>query len=657
MNPPDNRFKAKIALEVLQGKPADQLAEEHALEAARIEQWAEELKEKAELLFLDQGTEAKSTDKNSGRAPKSIRDYALLLRSTLEATPEGLLVIDLNRNVIAYNHRCIEMWNIPEYIVASGDLDEALRYGIQQLKNPGELQQLVEKEAGNPDMQDELILEFKDGRFLKRYSSPFRLGGSIVGRMTTFVEITEFKETEQKLSRYGDLLDSITTNVNEGILRSTPDEGLVYVNEAFVNMFGYGSKEEVMETPPEQFYADEGRRWELVEKLKEEGQIINEEILLRRKDGTSFWALENSILVKSDGKTYIDAVINDISERKQAEQALRESEEKYRTILKNMEDGYFETNLEGDFTFFNDALARIMGYPKEELLGMNNRDYMDEENARKVYESFNKVYRTGEPEKGFDWELTTRDGTRIYVEASVNLKRDADGEPAGFRGIIRDITERKQKERQIKASLKEKEVLLGEIHHRVKNNLAVISGLLFLQAEKTSHDSAKNLLKQSQSRINSMAIVHEMLYENHTFSNIDPGSYIRQLIGHISGNLSLEGKEIKTEVHTGDLQFDINMAIPCALIINELLTNAYKYAFRDRDSGHIEVSVTQEGDNYRIEVTDDGVGIPEEMKEGSGEGLGLFLVRTLSKQLQGELRVENNGGSRFVITFPKEITV
>ena len=652
--PVSSGLKAKLALLVIEGQSVKELSKEYGVPKKDIESWAKELRGGAEVFFREESERLDTSAFKATGISRSygIKDYAALFNTTFEAIPGGVMVVDLDGQVVSYNQECMDMWNIPQEIADTGEIEKAMEYVQNQLKEPEEFKKNVQDLYDNPEKESRYQFEFKDGRVFERYSIPHKLGGEIVGRVTSFVDITEQVQAEERALRFGDLLDSITTNVNEGILRSTREEGLVFVNSAFVEMFGYDSPEEAQNTNPEHFYADEEHRWELVKQLDEEGQIRNKEVLFKRKDGSTFWGLENTIMFEKNGKTYFDAVINDISERKLAEEALLKSEEKYRNILRSIEEGYFETDLEGNFTFFNRPLVDMLGYEPVEMHGMNNREYMDEENAKKVFDSFNKVYETDTPHRGFDWELTSKDGKRIIAEASVNLIKSEGGEPIGFRGIVRDVTERKNKEEQIRKSLKEKEILLGEIHHRVKNNLAVISGLLFLQSENTDEPSAQDLLKQSQNRINSMSIVHELLYENKTFSSIDPSKYIEQLTQHITQNVDLGDKEIKTIINAKGLQLDMNVAVPCALIINELLTNAHKYAFKGREEGQIEVSMNRKDDSYELVVRDNGVGFDKKLLEGEQKGLGLFLVQTLTQQIQGQLDVVIEDGARFSITFP-----
>ena len=170
------------------------------------------------------------------------------------------------------------------------------------------------------------------------------------------------------------------------------------------------------------------------------------------KDGQIRWIMEMLSSIQYDGRKAILGNSMDITERKQAEEALRESEEKYRAIIENIEEGYHEVDIKGNFTFFNESMCKFMGYEREELLGMNNRQYTDEENARKVYQVYNRVYRTGEPVKNFEWQIIRKDGDRRDVEVSISLIRDAEGHPTGFRGIARDTTERKRVEEELRQS-------------------------------------------------------------------------------------------------------------------------------------------------------------------------------------------------------------
>jgi len=212
----------------------------------------------------------------------------------------------------------------------------------------------------------------------------------------------------------------------------------------------------------------------------------------------------------------------DITERKRTEQALRESEEKYRTILENMEDGYFEVDLAGNFTFFNEAMRRMLGYAKDELMGMNNRAFMDTENARKVFKTFNRVYKTGNADKAFDWELITKDGATCYIETSVSLIREAFGEPIGFKGIARDINERKKAEAE-KAQLEERfnqaqklesiGRLAGGVAHDLNNMLSPVLGYSeLLLRELGKNDPRRQSLEEILSAVTrARDLVHQLL--------------------------------------------------------------------------------------------------------------------------------------------------
>lgn len=642
--------KADLALKVIEGAEPRQLSKEYDIPVKNIQRWANKLKESASLIF----NEEDNFDLPCLPISSMQNRYIDLLNSILQATPQGVIVFDYKGNIIASNKRFAEMVNVPDHILETGSLEKILPILKENVKDRKSFDHRIEAFLQNLDETNEETFRMTDGRILHQVTIPQMFRGKMIGSVTSVTDITSREKARERLKESNQLLDSITTNVNEAIFRSTPDDGLIYVNNAFVEMFGYDTKKEIVEIPPQNLYRCPQKRDELIKKLINNKEFKNEEVHFLRKDGTTFWGLENNTLVTYEDRIYIDGVINDVTERKKAEQELRLSEEKYRTILDNIEDGYFETDLEGNFTFVNNSLSEIMSYSEDQLIGMNNRDYMDKHNAEKVFEAFNRVYRTGKPEKGYNWEITTRHGEKRYVEASVTLMCNAEDEPVGFRGIVRDITHRKKQEEKIRSSLKEKEALLSEIHHRVKNNLAVISGLLYLQSDKTDDPSAQKLLEQSQSRINSMALIHEMLYDNQYFSSVDPGEYIRQLVDHISSNMQKGDKNIEVQIETGDIELDMNTAIPCALIINELMTNAFKYAFNENKQGKIFVRfLPDDENNYLLEIADNGMGLPEdfEVKKKSEQGLGLFLVDTLVQQIGGTMEVISDKGTKFRIRF------
>jgi PAS domain S-box-containing protein len=232
------------------------------------------------------------------------------------------------------------------------------------------------------------------------------------------------------------------------------DGKFVDLNEAMVQLFGSDSKEDLMKTKVAQTYYNPEDRSKFQEIMARQNYVKDMELDLKRKDGRKIYALL-TVTTRKDGKGNIvgyKGTIKDITERKQAEEALRQSEEKYRTILENIEDGYYEVDIAGNFTFFNDSVYRILGYSKEELMEMNDRRYTDKENAKKAFEAYNKVYKTGEHIRGFDYEIIRKDGTKRSVQASISLIKDSSHQPIGFRGIIRDITEQKRAQEALQRS-------------------------------------------------------------------------------------------------------------------------------------------------------------------------------------------------------------
>jgi len=251
-------------------------------------------------------------------------------------------------------------------------------------------------------------------------------------------------------------------------LISLPDKKFVDVNEASLRTFGFLREEVIGKTIDElNIVVQPEKRQKAEEQLIKCGYIDNCDLKLKRKDKTILDGIFSGEIVEHEGEKCFLIVMTDITSRKHFEKAQRESEEKYRTILESTEEGYYEIDLAGNFTFFNDSLCKLLGYSRKELLGMNNRHYTDKETAKKVFRAFNKVYRTGEPTKEFDWEIIRKDGAKRYIEQSASLQKDSSGKPIGFRGIIHDITERKKTEELLKKSEEKYRLLADHVKDQV----------------------------------------------------------------------------------------------------------------------------------------------------------------------------------------------
>jgi PAS domain S-box-containing protein len=267
------------------------------------------------------------------------------------------------------------------------------------------------------------------------------------------IDITKRKRVEETLreseDRYRDLVehshDLLCTHDLEGKLLS--------VNPAALRIGGY-SKNELLGMNFRDFLAPEvrGQFGNYLTEIQAKGAASGVMLVQTKGGEKRLWEYHNTLRTEGVAVPIVRGMARDITERKRAEEALRESEERYRTILDNIEDGYFEVDIAGNFTFFNDSLCRMLGYSRDETMGMNNKQYMDKENAQKVYQTFNQVYTTGEPHISFDWEIIRKDCTKRFIESSVSLIRNSKSEQIGFRGVVRDVTDRKQAEEVLRKS-------------------------------------------------------------------------------------------------------------------------------------------------------------------------------------------------------------
>jgi PAS domain S-box-containing protein len=319
-------------------------------------------------------------------------------------------------------------------------------------------------------------------------------------------------------------------------------------------------------------------------------------------------------------------------------------------ILDSMAEMLFVVSSDGVIRRTNRAAQQQLGYGEDELRNTSIQRLFSDGPL------FTKAERAAFHQQGFvdqtERTLHTHSGSSVPVLFS---RARVTGETETQQDIVcvaQDITERKQAEERIKASLREKEVLLHEIHHRVKNNLQVISSLLHLQSKKVNHEDARALFAESQSRIRSMALIHERLYHSDDLAQIDFVAYLDALTEHIFRSHNVRPDTIRRRLDAEGGSLSVDRAIPCGLIVNELVANALSHAFPDGRSGTIRIRYTETSHEARLVVADDGVGSPSDLDASSSDTLGLRLVRGLVLQLDGTLAIDHNAGLRFTITFP-----
>jgi PAS domain S-box-containing protein len=358
--------------------------------------------------------------------------------------------------------------------------------------------------------------------------------------------------------------------------------------------------------------------------------------------------------------------LRNITPRKRVEEEVRALKEFNEGIIQSMAEGIAVQSAEGILTFVNPAAARLLGYRPEELVGQHWTLVVPLDQQAMIKAADQR--RLQGQSDHYEVELLCKDLSRLPVLVHGSPRLDAEtGRFAGTLAVFTDISERVQAEEQVRASLREKEVLLQEVHHRVKNNLQVVSSLLDMQSLAVESPDAIEVLQDSRNRVKTMSLVHEELYQAPDLARIDVGQYVRGIVSHLTTISEHAAKRVQCEVEVRDVALDLDTAIPCGLIINELVTNSLKYAFRAEEDQSpegededrriwITLSAGDEASEDEASVTliirDNGVGLPPEVDLMESRSLGLHLVRILVQQLRGTINVDRSAGTAFQIVFP-----
>lgn len=561
---------------------------------------------------------------------------------------------DQNLNIIRWSHKAEEVFGYTEEEAITSDRL------LEKFIHPDDVDQVRKMIRSTLDRGEENVSHInrnitKSGKIIhcEWYNSlMYDEDGNVAAIYSLTHDVSDreeaLKSTKRSMRSYQDLFNSISDAIyllnKEGII--------IEANEGLEKTFGFSRREiigkhkKIMAAPGKY----DAERIEQIIAEAEQGKAGKYEGWGRKKNGE---VIPTEFLVNTGtyfGEEVIIVIERDISDRRKSEEALKQREGLFSKLFNSSPIGIALLNEHQEVEMVNDGFEQLFGYRENELKGLELDKVIVPE---RLHEEAQLLSQTEQVKQATEKRLR-KDGTILDViiyAVPVVVERQV----VGIYGIYVDITDRKKAEEQVRISLREKEMLLAEVHHRVKNNLAVITGLLELQSYSADSESAVRILKESQMRVNSIAMVHEKLYKSDDFSEVDIQQYFGELSHVVHQTMSNSKVEVDIDLKVDAVKLPITQAIPCGLLLNEILTNSFKHAFNGRQEGRIEVNLTERDGDIHLQINDDGIGFPKDPEFEINKSMGMTLIRTLAIQLNSDLKYHSNGGTVFEFDFSKKL--
>ena len=540
--------------------------------------------------------------------------------------------------------------NIRESVYASPGFTHSEKNLVSRLRLPDEA--LLEIRAGLPPgtgeplfLDEEQVLLDKIARLIRRFYNHL-------------MSVAELSDREERFR-------TIIYSIGDGVITTDRNGQVRRMNRVAEQLTGW-TEDEARGNPVNQIFPiiseETGKKVDSpVHKVLNRGIVVGlaNHTLLISRDGSEIPIVNSGAPIKNTNGSITGMVLvfRDQLEERAIQNKLEESEKKFRSIVEYAPEPIF-IQTEHRFAFLNPAAVNLYGAnDAAELIGTPVMDRFHPDFHEEIRERFRHLTEMEVAVTQSSRQIHLKvDGTHVWVETT--------GSPIEYEGrkgglvFVRDVSQQNRHESVIRKNLKEKEVLLAEIHHRVKNNLAVIAGLLELEAGTTDNPEIIEALRKSESRVRSMALIHEKLYQSDTLADIDFKTYITELAGHIQDHYNGRVHGVSFRFDLEQVHLDVTRAVPCGIILNELITNGLKYAFPGHASGEITLSLRMHGDDeILLQYQDNGAGLPEEIMEqfrsGKATTLGMELIAALTRQLNGKLDIARDDGTRIVLRFPK----
>ncbi|MBF0568584.1 MAG: PAS domain S-box protein [Nitrospirae bacterium] len=464
-----------------------------------------------------------------------------------------------------------------------------------------------------------------------------------ISKMEIFRDITARKLMENDLRLFSQAIEETIDNVHIADMAGK----IIYANKAAAKMTGYSFVESVGMDVVNLLKDRDFAKNVIIPAIYFKGAWEGE-ILCEKKDGTPYlgW-LAATLFNNTDGKPIaMIGTLRDITEKKAIEEACRAAEQNMSALMNAITESVALMSSDGVFITVNDTFSRRFSKESSEIVGKSLKDILNPTLLESRNRHFNEVISTGKSVHFEDTRDEFNFSTNFYPVFNNN------NEVSGVAMYADDVTLRKKYENDLLSSIKEKEVLMREVHHRVKNNLQIVAGLVGLQLNYVEDEKYRAMFVETRDRIKSIALVHDKLYRSKGLADVDLKIYISELAKELFSSFGIDKDAIELTLDVENVVIGVDIAVPCGLIINELFTNILKYAFPDKTMGVVTISIAAtDGDKFEMVISDNGVGFPEDVNFRKTKSLGLHIVNLLVKQIGGTIELDNTQGSRFTIKF------
>lgn len=721
-----------------------------------------------------------------------LEEKTKLLDTVVNSTPDGLYLVDRNRRFIYVNRTILQLLHREEVDVLGKTGEELGILPETMIPHNARLERVFTK--AEPLTEEISYVHSKTGH--KHYANYnltpiFRTDGQVEKVLVTHRDITELKLTEAALHKSNErFVKAFHGSPIASSINTFPEANFLDVNTSWLQVFGYSREEVIGRTTLELgIWNSLEKRAVAVEKLQKDGTLHNLEVRFCTKSGEVRDGLVNMEVIELNGECSILVMLIDITERKCTEVALKQSEQKYRNLVETCQGIIWTIDLQGRFTFVNQAVRKVYGYEVQEMIGRHFSEFMTPNQAQIAQETFVRVLE-GESLFQYEAQFLHKDGRALYLSSNIMALRDDAGKVLGTTGTTLDITpfkqteaalrasqaklstildsaiaviinfrvfadrdweydyfssgaeimygytpeelitdkklwlsrvipedvemilkvafenvfaerttlieyrfmhkngtvhwhsftmfskrdeaancwvvttvdtdinERKLAEERLKVSVQEKEALLKEVHHRVKNNLQIVSSLLDFQGQHIQEPLALKAFQASQNRVQSIALIHEKLYQSESLAKVNLADYIYSLTTHLIQAYTLDPDNVNLQFQVDEVLCNLDIAIPCGLLINELVSNALKHGLPGNTKGKIWVELKLLGMNsefnrpqFCLIVGNDGMKLSELPVIGSIESVGFQLIYALIQQLHGQIEIDQSCGTEFKISF------